>query len=134
MENWQNMKKITLISAVIFGSLFLIANLGVTFAAEPGYEITEYYNTLAVTVDGAWTGADEWHDVPILTAGTNAKWEYKMDSSSGSYLMSWLLEFADSTNDAGDVWQLCIDGSNNGGSAPQTDDYKIQIEGHTTLK
>jgi hypothetical protein len=48
-------------------------------------------------------------------------------------MMTWLLEFADKTNDAGDKWQICVDGGNDGGGAPKADDIKIEITGHTTL-
>lgn len=103
-------------------------------ASTPGYSITEYYGGTAVTVDGKWTTADEWHDVTIQRIGTPqvAIWEYKMDTSVG-YVMNWLLEFADKTNDAGDRWQLCIDGSQDGGTAPNSNDLKFEIVGHTTL-
>jgi hypothetical protein len=58
-----------------------------------------------------------------------------MDSlTTGEYWMSWLLDFSDNTTDADDIWQLCIDGPVSGGTAPQTDHWKIEIQGHTTLK
>jgi hypothetical protein len=66
--------------------------------------------------------------------GKNARWAYKMDTNAGPYYMSWLVEFSDNTNDTGDRWQLCIDGLADGGTSPQTDDNKIEIWGHTTLK
>ena len=104
-------------------------------ASEPGYTLTEAYQTSAVTVDGKWTSSSEWSDAWIIThfSATNAMWAYKMDANSGTYLMSFLLESPDNTNDAGDKWTICLDGSANGGTAPQTDDDKIEITGHTTL-
>ena len=104
-------------------------------ASEPGYSFTEYYGGTAVTIDGKWTTADEWHDVTTQRIGTPqvAIFEYKMDTTAG-YVMTWLLEFADKTNDAGDRWQICIDGNADGGAAPNANDNKWEIEGHTTLK
>jgi hypothetical protein len=108
------------------------------FASEPGYTLTEAYQTAAVTVDGKWTAATEWSDAYILpmvgtTLGANGIWAYKMDSTTGTYLMSFLIESPDNTNDAGDRWIICIDGANDGGTAPKADDIKIVIDGHTTL-
>jgi len=122
---------------LVLCSLLLIVNVGVTMASTTGYSITEYYGGTAVTVDGKWTTADEWHDAPIgyLKVGSNqvCAWEYKMDSSTGAYLMSWLIEFADHTNDAGDQWVICIDGANEGPTAPNANDVMFDIVGHTTL-
>jgi hypothetical protein len=42
------------------------------------------------------------------------------------------METNDSTNDPGDYWQICLDGSMDGGSAPLADDFLINITGHTT--
>jgi hypothetical protein len=116
-------------------SLLLIVNVGTTMATAAGYSFTEYYGGTAVTIDGKWTTADEWQDVTTQRLGTPqvAVFEYKMDTTAG-YMMTWLLEFADKTNDAGDRWQICIDGSLDEGSAPNSNDIKIEIEGHTTLK
>jgi hypothetical protein len=116
-------------------SLLLLVNVGTIKASAPGYSYTEYYSGTTVTIDGKWTTTDEWHDVTTQRIGTPqvGVFEYKMDVTSG-YVMTWLLEFADKTNDAGDRWQICIDGSNDGGSAPNANDVKVEIEGHTTLK
>jgi len=118
-------------------SVFLLLTIETAFAAEPGYTLIEAYQTTAATVDGKWTTATEWSDAFILpmagtTLGANGIWAYKMDSSS-TYLMSFLIESPDSTNDATDKWVICIDGSNDGGTAPKADDVKIEITGHTTL-
>jgi hypothetical protein len=117
---------------LMLGSLLLV---GTTKASESGYTLAEYYgSTNAVTVDGMWVGA-EWTDAYLLPIyGQNARWAYKMDSASGSYLMSFLVESSDNTTDTGDRWQICIDGAADGGTAPNDNDNKIEIEGHTTLK
>jgi hypothetical protein len=111
--------------------------IGIAIAGEPGYTLMEAYQTNAVTLDGKWTSGTEWSDAFILpmvgtTLGANGIWAYKMVSGD-AYLMSFLIESPDNTNDAGDRWTICIDGSNDGGSAPKADDTKIEIVGHTTL-
>ena len=64
------------------------------------------------------------------------KFMYKLTSDLETYYwVQFCLEFADSTNDAGDRWQICVDGpASASATAPQTTGYKIEIEGHTTLK
>lgn len=115
----------------------LAVNVCVVMAGNTAYSITEYWGQQTVTVDGRWTTADEWHDTSVQYFGTPQKglFEFKMQSPDFvAFNMQYLVEFADNTNDAGDRWQICIDGTNNGGSAPDTNDYKFEIEGHTTLK
>jgi hypothetical protein len=118
---------------LVLCSLLVIVNVGTAKATEAGYTIIEYFAANPVTVDGKWTTADEWLDAPNMTISPTAKWEYKIDYTAGILAMSFLIEFADNTNDAGDSWQICIDGSQDGGTAPQADDVKFEIEGHTTL-
>jgi hypothetical protein len=133
------MKKAVLIGfciLVLCGS-FLLVNLGTAVAGEPGYNLMEAYQTNAVTLDGKWTSDAEWSDAficPITgpTFSSNGVWAYKMVMGD-TYLMSFLLENLDSTNDTTDKWVICIDGANDGGSAPRTDDVKIEITGHTNL-
>ena len=135
--DWFELKRNSLIAfcvLLMLCSLLFLVNVRTAMASEPGYTLTEAYTTTAVTVDGKWTSTTEWSDgwlTPIYN--TNARWVYKMDTNAGPYLMSFLLEFPDNTNDAGDRWQICIDGGNDGGSAPNTNDVKIEIVGHTTL-
>jgi hypothetical protein len=134
------MKKTVLIGFCILTlcSSFLLVNIETALASEPGYTLMEAYGGGAVTVDGKWTSTTEWSDAFILpmtgtTLGPNGIWAYKMDASSGTYLMSFLIESPDNTNDAGDRWIICIDGSADGGTAPKTDDVKIEVDGHSTL-
>lgn len=123
------------VSMLLLCSLVLIVNVRTTTASEPGYEIAEAYDTATVTVDGTWSSG-EWDDAWIEYLDPyDARFAYKMNTDQSTYyLMSWLIEFPDNTTDAGDVWQIIIDGNADGGSAPQSDDNKIEIEGHTTLK
>jgi hypothetical protein len=123
------------ICILLLSSAILLVHAGTVKASESGYTFSEYYSGLAVTTDGKWTDADEWHDVTaqyIPSTGAHvALFEYKMDITD--YSMTWLVEFADNTNDPGDKWQICIDGGNDGGSAPNANDVKLEITGHTTL-
>jgi len=112
--------------------------IGIATAGEPGYTLMEPYGGVAVTLDGKWTSGAEWSDAFILpmvgtTLGANGIWAYKMVMGD-TYLMSFLIESPDNTNDAGDLWVVCIDGANDGGSAPNSNDVKIEIAGHTTLR
>ena len=133
------MKKAVLmkISMLVLCSMFLLSTVGTALATEPGYTLMEAYQTNAVTVDGKWTSTSEWSDAYILpmvgtTLGVNGIWAYKMVMGD-TYLMSFLIESPDNTNDATDKWVICIDGANDGGSTPKSDDIKIEITGHTTL-
>jgi hypothetical protein len=117
--------------------LLLIVNIGPALASITGYDVTEVYGGSAITVDGIWTSGEyptdgSWIDNRFNVS--NARFAYKMDSVSvsGSYLMTWAVDWHDTTNDAGDVWVICIDGSANGGATPQSDDVMIRITGHTT--
>ncbi len=106
---------------------------GQTKAGNAAYSMTEYQCIALATTDGVWTVADEWNDGPLITMSNNASFTYNFDMTS--YSMQWLVEiFTDSTNDTGDYWQICLDSDNSGGAAPQSGDFKIEIQGHTTLK
>jgi hypothetical protein len=123
------------ICILLLCSSLLLISVGTVKANNASYTITEYWGA-AVTVDGKWTSADEWHDTTVqqLGASTNqGKWEYKV--ASADYVVfdfMLLVEFADSTNDAGDVWQLCV-GTASTNTNPAATDSKFEITGHTTL-
>jgi hypothetical protein len=102
-------------------------------AGNAAYPMTEYQWIAAATIDGMWTTADEWNDGPVMTMSNNASFTYNMDFTT--YAIEWLVEiFTDNTNNTGDYWQICLDPDNSGGATPQTGDFKIEIQGHTTLK
>lgn len=96
-----------------------------------GYETTNYLAIEEAVVDGAWTTDNEWTDAmtpPNLDAAFLWRQKWVMGDSVMQY---FLIEFfTDSTEDAGDYFQLCIDHLANGGSAPQADDIKIEWVGH----
>src|SRR5512135_1269442 len=115
--------------------LLLTVTIGTALASYAGYSITEVYGGGGITLDGKW-GSGEW---PLDGAWidnrfnvSNSRLAYKMDSTA-TYMMSWLVEWHDTTTDAGDIWLLTIDGAADGGATPQADDVKIQITGHQSL-
>jgi len=110
-----------------------ITVVGIAKAGNPSYSLTEYQWVEGATIDGKWTTANEWTDGPVTTMSNNASFAYNMNFAT--YTIQWLVEiFNDTTNDAGDYWQICLDPDNGGGTAPKTDDFKIEIQGHNTLK
>lgn len=123
-------------SILMLCSLLLPIIVGIAKAGNPDYSMTEYFAATPATIDGEWTTTDEWADGEPHVMSENATFAYKLDTSggTGNYIMQWLVEiFTDNTNDTGDVWQICLDPDNGGGAAPQTGDFKIEIEGHTDL-
>jgi hypothetical protein len=128
--------KTALFKRIIVCSLIVLALIaimpGQTKAGNAAYSLIEYQCIALATIDGVWTTADEWNDGPQITMSNNASFTYNFDVAS--YSMQWLVEFfTDSTNDTGDFWQICLDSDNSGGAAPQIGDFKIQVQGHTTL-
>ena len=127
---------IALCMMLVFSSLMV--TVGTVSAAAPGYEISGVFGTQTVTIDGKWTTTDEWHDTAVQRMGTPQKglFEYKVVSPDGYVTINvqLLLEFADSTNDPGDRWQIIFGTGVPTATAPTSGDNKIEIEGHTTLK
>jgi len=131
------MKKIIVITFCILMlcSLLLLINVGTTLASEPGYTRLDYLTVVEPTIDGVWTTDDEWTDGDVTMIGENVTFRstwtmFSMDVVSTNFVIEIL---NDDTNDTGDYWQMCIDGSVDGGSAPQAGDYLIEIVGHTNL-
>ena len=107
-------------------------------AFEEGYEVQEAYETAAVTLDGAW-GTDEWEDGWLEWMDPEVSYTrfvYKASSAIG-YAPEFLIDSIDTTDDPGDIWQICFDGgagsSPDGGDVPLESDNKIEIVGHETL-
>jgi hypothetical protein len=121
--------------AIAFSLLMLCGLLlvGVTKASEPGYDITEANAGGPVTLDGNWA-TGEWEDSWIEWLNYSANGErfcYKADSAL-NYAPEFLIDSADTTDDAGDIWQICI-GIPQGGDVPLAGHNKIEIVGHETL-
>jgi hypothetical protein len=125
------MKKIITISLAMLMLCGLLL-IGVTKASEPGYEVSEAYETAEVTLDGNWA-TGEWEDSWIEWLNYSANGErfcYKASSAIG-YAPEFLIDSADTTDDAGDIWQICIGVPD--GAAPESGRNKIEIVGHETL-
>ena len=119
-------------SVLMLCSLLLLITVGTTMAGDPDYSYIEYDAQVAVTLDGVWTSDDEWTDGPVLTISDSASFTGVINTISTS--QENLIEFfTDNTTDAGDYWQICIDGSNDGGTTLGADDWRIEVVGHTTL-
>jgi hypothetical protein len=107
--------------------------LGIASAGNPTYSMTAHTGAAFVQQDGVWSQPDEYLDVQPVNMSNNARFTVKLRSFD--LTMDFMIEFfSDNTDDAGDLWQICIDSDNSGGAAPDTDDYMIEIQGHTTLK
>lgn len=131
------MKRVVTISFLILMlCCLLVGNVTMIQASEPGYEVSEAYDTATVTANGNWASG-EWEDSWIEWLNYSANGErfcYKADDDIG-YAPEILIDSADTTDDAGDIWQICFDGDPvNGITAPEASDNKIEITGHTTLK
>jgi hypothetical protein len=126
------MKKIM---SVAFSMLMLCSLLlvGIAEAGNPAYSMTAYTGAAFVQIDGVWSQPDEWLDVQPVNMSNNARFTVKLRSFQ--LTMDFMIEFfGDNTNDAGDLWQICLDSDNSGGAAPGNNDFLIEIQGHTTLK
>jgi hypothetical protein len=125
------MKKIM---SVAFSMLMLCSLLlvGIASAGNPTYSMTAYTGAAFVQIDGVWSQPDEWLDVQPVNMSNNGNFTVKLRSMQVT--MDFMIEFfGDNTNDAGDLWQICLDSDNSGGAAPDNNDFRIEIQGHTNL-
>jgi hypothetical protein len=123
------------IAVIVLCSLLLITTVGTVMAGNDEYSVIEYWAT-EVTYDGVWTTDMEWVGGPQTPISEDAIFTYMLSVSSDySVMMSEFLveNFVDTTDDAGDYVQICIDPSNGGGSTPQTGYGRIDIIGHTDI-
>ncbi|MCW4008998.1 MAG: PQQ-binding-like beta-propeller repeat protein [Candidatus Bathyarchaeota archaeon] len=127
------------LGAICIALLFFAYALLFVNAPEPGYSHTTYIQQFSVTFDGKWTTDAEWTDAEQTAISANAVFRSKYDFGGypSAIYESFIIEFlSDNTNDVSDYWQICLDGGEEGptgGSAPQTDDMRIDIVGHTTV-
>jgi hypothetical protein len=128
------MKKAILATHIII-TVFGICLAGTVSAYKAGYFVTQYQGT-EITANGA-VGAGEWTDSyhDWLYSGwtkTNNTWSIKWEMGGTPNIADqWLIEvLGDTTDNAGDVFTFCFDGQTDGGTAPKTDDVKIEITGH----
>lgn len=121
-------------------SLFLLTNTGTVKTQYPGYETLNPSTTSPPVLDGNWTTDTEWSDIAYEdTISANAVFRncYAMaDDGQGGFLVYeyFLIEiFDDDTNDTADYCQVIYDGDDtaDGGSAPQSDNLRFDVVGHT---
>jgi hypothetical protein len=110
--------------------LFLPMYAGFVKAYNATYTQTVYSGSDS-TIDGKWTTDGEWDDGMTSVLANNSgilrdKYTF-VSTDSGFEVYNWVLveNFPDKTNDTGDYFQICYDTTSNGGSAPQTDDFRI---------
>jgi hypothetical protein len=136
LEIRKGMKRVLSIGfAILMLCCLLLANTGIIQAIDENYQVGEAYTTVAVTLDGNWA-TGEWEDswIEWLNYSSNGERFCYKASSALNYAPEFLIDSADTTDDAGDIWQICFDGSVDGTTAPEASDNKIEITGHTTLK
>jgi hypothetical protein len=122
-------------SVLMLCSLLLITTVGTVMAGNDAYSILEYWTQVAPTFDGEWTSPDEWAESEHAQISDAGMFTYTADVSlTASMNSQFLVEFfSDTTDDAEDYMQICVDPSNGGGSAPGNGYGRIDIVGHTDL-
>jgi hypothetical protein len=129
------MKRVlTVAFSVLILCCLLLLNMGMVKASQAGYAVSEAYDTVAVTLNGNWA-TGEWEDSWIEYMDASAARErfcYKA-SSALAYAPEILIDSADTTNDTGDIWQICIGVPVDTGGVPTSGQNKIEIVGHKTL-
>jgi hypothetical protein len=126
-----NIKQIVLVAFSIITLSGLVLPLAFVSAQYAGYEINNYLAIEDPVEDGAWTTDTEWYDAAIPpNLPDNFQWRMEWTYPSG-ILEHFLIELCDdTTDDAGDYVQICFDPTANGGTAPQSDDFRIDWVGH----
>ncbi len=121
------MKKSTVTTfCILMLCSLLLLTVGTAMASEPGYERFSYPTQVVPTIDGMWTSPDEWTDGEVTWIGTDVAFRSTWDAG----MTRWIVEFfSDTTNDPGDFWRFCIDGSQGSSGVYR----KFEILGHTTL-
>ncbi len=119
-------------------SILVIAISGTAVAYNAAFTETCYLMSNPPTIDGKYTSGTEWSETQATTFGANGLWRTGWTFSPSVYAC-FLIETADTTNDAGDYWAITFDGTAaggttepNGGTAPQVDDFKLVVTGHTS--
>jgi hypothetical protein len=129
------MKRVlTVAFSILILCCLLLLSMGMVQASQAGYEVSEAYDTVAVTLNGNWAKG-EWEDswIEYMSASTaHERFCYKA-SSALAYAPEILIDSADTTNDTGDIWQICIGVPVGTGGVPQSGQNKIEIVGHNNL-
>ena len=113
------MKRSILVAFCILAlcSLLLANTVTVKAAEASGYERTDYPTQTIPTVDGQWNDIAEWSDTNYTTIDSDAAFGSTWDSADAGVYTRWLIEvFSDTTDDAADSVEMCLDNSNTGGA------------------
>jgi hypothetical protein len=126
-------KKVYTSTMIALMAVLLLSVGAINCVHAQAAERMSYMAVVPPTIDGMWTSEDEWTDTGVTMIGEDANcrstWEY-----TTSIYTEWLVEvLSDTTDDAGDYWEFCVDGYSEMDSAPQTGDFKFVITGHTDL-
>jgi hypothetical protein len=132
-------RALTIAFSILMLCCLLLGAVVMVKATEPGYDIIEAYSSGDIVVDGQndgdWDPTTCWFE-NITSDAAFSNYAYKMATTDPLY-MAWIIEFPDNTDDAGDTWQICLQGGDGssvaGGSAPDADCNKIEVVGHSTL-
>jgi hypothetical protein len=127
-------KKFYTMMMVAFMVLLLVSVGAINFASAQGAQRISWATQVIPVIDGEWNPDDEWTDGEITPVGEDAACRSTWDSGAEDVMTRWVVEFfSDTTEDAEDYWEFCIDGYQEMGSAPQAGDFKFVITGHTDL-
>jgi hypothetical protein len=130
-------KKFYTLTMIAFMALLLLSVGAINCVHAQDYIRTDWTTVVEPTIDGTWTSEDEWTDGEETMIDENAVFRSTWTMLSMDPIAvttNFLVEVLDDdTADAGDYWEMCIDGYSEGGSAPQTGDFKILVTGHTDM-
>ena len=143
-----NIKKLLAIMClVILSSLAFASMPGVAVAQKAGYEIEDFEATTEPTIDGTWSNSYEWTDaaeahLETLNDDATAIFRIKHDTEliTGDIIYYYLLieDINDTTNDAGDLLQICLVGADEVGGTPtgsiypQENCFRFDYLGHNS--
>jgi hypothetical protein len=127
-------KKVYTITMIAFMMLLLVTVGAINCVRAQDYTRISWSTQVEPTIDGEWTTEDEWTDGEITPIGEDAACRSTWDSAPGDVITRWVVEFfSDTTDDLEDYWEVCTDGDQSIGSAPQELDFKFVITGHGDL-
>jgi hypothetical protein len=132
------MKK-TRIAIIGMLTIFVLAIAGTASAALNTGTTMTCYAGVALTVNGQYTYGEEWGSSTFKALGSGGGTTRTQWCMSPAVYAMFLIETPDTTNNAGDYFEICFDSTTagadtapNGGTAPQIDDFKLVVTGHTT--
>lgn len=128
-------KKVYTITTIAFMMLLLVSVGAIKCARAQAAERTSWSTQDIPTIDGMWTAENEWTDGEITPIGEDVAFRSTWDFVSMEEVYTrWIVEFlSDTTDDPEDYWEVCFDGDQTMGAAPEAGDYKFVITGHTDL-